>query len=62
MNLSRWIVVPITTVVVFLIGWGCASLIGLIWKGMPEAVRWGIPAALVVWYLIDAMRREMPQK
>jgi hypothetical protein len=61
MNVSRWIVVPISAVILFAIGYGIAALIGLAWHGMPAAVRWGIPAALVLWYLFDAMRRENPK-
>jgi hypothetical protein len=56
--MNRWIVVPLSAAVVFAIGYGLAALIGLAWSGMPALVRWGIPALLVVWYLVDAMRRE----
>lgn len=61
MNLNRWIIVPITSAVMFLAGWFVAWLIGLAWHGMPDWVRWGIPAALVLWYLFDAMKRETLQ-
>lgn len=61
MNLNRSIVVPIAAVVVFAIGLGISALIGLVWHGMPTAVRWGIPGALLLWYLFDAMQREKPQ-
>jgi hypothetical protein len=62
MNLNRSIVVPISAVVIFAIGYGISALIGLAWNGMPVAVRWGIPVALVAWYLFDCMRREKPQE
>lgn len=58
MNLSRWIVVPISAAIVFLIGWGLAALLGLVWAGEPGWVRWGIPCFLALWYLFDAMLRE----
>ena len=61
MNLSRWIVVPLSSAVIFGIGYGISALIGLAWKGMPDAVRWAIPCALLVWYLFDAYKREQPQ-
>lgn len=58
MNLSRWIVVPISAAILFFIGWGLAALLGLVWAGEPVWVRWGIPCLLVLWYLFDAMQRE----
>jgi hypothetical protein len=60
-NLSRWIVVPLSSVVIFAIGYGISALFGLVWHGMPDWIRWGIPGALLVWYLYDAYKREQPQ-
>jgi hypothetical protein len=62
MNLNRGIVVPITAAVMFGLGYGLSALIGLFWHTMPPLVRWGIPVALVIWYLIDAMARERGPK
>lgn len=60
-SFSRWIVVPVTAAVLFAMGYGLTALVGLIWPGIPIYVRWGIPCALVLWYLWDAMQRERPQ-
>jgi hypothetical protein len=61
MNLSRWIVVPIASAVVFAVGYGISALFAFVWPAMPDAVRWGIPIALLLWYLYDAWKREQPQ-
>jgi hypothetical protein len=61
-NLNRWIIVPIAAVFCFGIGYGITALVGLLWHGMPDIVRWGAPGLLVGWYLYDAMKREQPQK
>ena len=61
MNLNRSIIVPVTAIVCFAIGYGISALIGLFWHGMPAVVRWGIPSLLVLWYLYDNMRAERPQ-
>lgn len=62
MNLNRSIVVPLTALVMFAVGYGISALVGLAWHGMPVAVRWAIPVLLVLWYLWDAMQREKPQE
>ncbi|HTQ11549.1 MAG TPA: hypothetical protein VMI31_15915 [Fimbriimonadaceae bacterium] len=62
MNLNRWIVVPITSVILFGIGLGVMALIGLAWHSEPVWLRWGAPFVLVIWYLLDCLRAEQPQK
>jgi len=61
-NLNRWIIVPITSLVLFGLGIGIMALVGLAWHAMPVWVRWGIPLVLVIWYLFDSMKAERPQK
>lgn len=58
MNLNRRIIVPITAVVMFGVGYLIATGIGLAWAGMPLWLRWAIPVLLMLWYLFDAMQRE----
>ena len=57
-SMSRWIVVPISALIVFGLGVGIAALIGLVWAAMPIYVRWGIPVVMLLLYLFDAMKRE----
>lgn len=50
--------VPLSALVVFGIGYFIAFLVSLAWHGMPNWVKWVAGGVLVVMYLIDSMRRE----